>query len=60
MARGGLSPKGVLRGVGLCDMLRSGLAQISRAEVCQLEQSDPWPCWKVLQGSRQEADSGPA
>lgn len=54
VARGGLSPKGVLRGVSRCDMLGSGLAQISRAEVRQLEGSDLRPCWKMLQLSRQE------
>lgn len=51
---GGLSPKGVLRGVGRCDMLRSGLARISRAEVHHSDGSDLWPCWKVLQRSRRE------
>lgn len=45
-ARGGLSPKGALRGVGQYDMVRSSLAQISKVEARHLEGADLWPCQK--------------
>lgn len=54
VARGGLSPLGVLRGVGQGDLIRSGLGQISRAEMHHLEGAAPWPCQRQLRWSRWE------